>query len=71
MWSSLRTCDDDLLSWRYYQTNPFTKVYRNWVANYLGTINNLEQVVTKTAAQTMKIVYTLTDINDASEEDAG
>lgn len=69
MWSSLRTCDDDLLTWRYYPRNPLTKVYRNWVANYLGTINNLEQVVTKTSAQTMKIVYTLTDIDDPSEEE--
>ena len=34
-----------------------------------STINNLEQPVTKTAAQTMKIVYTLTDIDDESEEE--
>ena len=68
MWCTLRTCDDDLLTWRHYSGNPVTKVYRNWVANYLGTINNLEQVVTKTAAQTMKIVYTLTDIDDESEQ---
>ena len=66
MWNNLRTCDDDLLAWRYYPSSPYTKVYRNWVANYLGTINNLEQPVTKTAAQTMKIVYTLTDIDDES-----
>ena len=66
MWNNLRTCDDDLPAWRYYPSSPYTKVYRNWVANYLGTINNLEQPVTKTAAQTMKIVYTLTDIDDES-----
>ena len=68
MWSTPRTCDNDLLTWRHFTGTPITKVYRNWVANYLGTINNLEQVVTKTAAQTMKIVYTLTDINDESEQ---
>ena len=68
MWSTPRTCDNDLLTWRHFTGTPITKVYRNWVANYLGTINNLEQVVTKTAAQTMKIVYTLTDIDDESEQ---
>ena len=67
-WNSLRTCDDDLLMWRYYDNSSVSYVYRNWAPNYLGTINNLEQVVTKTAAQTMKIVYTLTDIDDESEQ---
>lgn len=45
-----------------------SRCFRNWAPNYLGTINNLEQVVTKTAAQTMKIVYTLTDIDATAEE---
>ena len=49
------------------RVSMYMKTYRNWVANYLGTINNLEQPVTKTAAQTMKIVYTLTDVGDESE----
>lgn len=68
-WNSLRTCDDDLLMWRWYDNSSYTHLYRNWAPNYLGTINNLEQVVTKTAAQTMKIVYTLTDIDEAEEEE--
>lgn len=29
--------------------------------NYLATINNLDETVTKTAAQTMKITYTITE----------
>lgn len=55
--------------WRWYDNSSYTHLYRNWAPNYLGTINNLEQVVTKTAAQTMKIVYTLTDIDEAEEEE--
>jgi len=36
-----------------------------WLANnplYLATINNLETPVQKTAAQTMKVTYTLTEM---------
>lgn len=55
------TCEDDLLVWEY---GGNTYVYCNWAANYLGTINNLVSPITKTAAQTMKIVYTLTDTDD-------
>jgi len=65
-WNNVRTCDDDLLMWRYYQSSPYTQVYRNWAPNYLGTINNLEESITKTSAQTMKIVYTLTDVDEES-----
>ncbi len=32
--------------------------------NYLGTINNMDTVLTKTIANTMKIIYTLTEIYD-------
>ena len=63
-----RTCDDDLTSWGYYDGDRLTRL---WEANYLGTINNLASEITKTAAQTMKIVYTLTDIDDDEEENAG
>lgn len=35
-----------------------------WIANYLGTINNLASAITKTSAQTMKIIYTLTDVDE-------
>ena len=54
--------------WGYYNGDT---IVRNWAANYLGTINNLGSTITKTAAQTMKIVYTLTDIEDEDEEDDG
>ena len=67
MWNSMRTVDDCLTSFAYHSSYP-TAVMRNWEANYLGTINNLQTAITKTAAQTMKIVYTLTDINDPSED---
>ena len=64
-----RTCDDDLIVWSYGYA---TEVLCNWAANYLGTINNLSSPITKTAAQTMKIVYTLTDIEeDESGDDDG
>jgi hypothetical protein len=29
---------------------------------YLATINNLSETVTKTAAKTMKVIYTLTEV---------
>lgn len=67
-WNQVRTCDDDLLMWRWYQNyTSYTYLYRNWEPIYLGTINNLEESITKTSAQTMKIVYTLTDVDDPSE----
>lgn len=62
-----RTCDDDLTVWGYYTD---VNIVRNWASNYLGTINNLASEVVKTAAQTMKIIYTLTDV-DENEEEAG
>lgn len=66
-----KTCDDDLTIWGGpYPWSPYGPL-RNWAANYLGTINNLASEITKTAAQTMKIVYTLTDIDDDEEENAG
>ena len=60
-----RTVDDDLTSWGWYDDDELTRL---WEANYLGTINNLSSPITKTAAQTMKIVYTLTDVEDEEEE---
>lgn len=55
------TCDDDIVVWG---PGGDTYVYRNWMANFLGTINNLSSAITKTAAQTMKIIYTMTDVNE-------
>ena len=63
------TTDDDLTIWGYWDGEQITRM---WAANYLGTINNLASEVVKTPAETMKIVYTLTDINDEEpEEDDG
>ena len=61
-----RTCDDDLTSWGWYSSDRLTRL---WEANYLGTINNLASPITKTAAQTMKVVYTLTDVDEVGDED--
>ena len=58
------TTDDDLTSWGRYDGEQFTRL---WDANYLGTINNLASAIVKTPAQTMKIVYTLTDIDEEDE----
>ena len=60
------TSDADLTVWGYYSD---TSVVCNWAANYLGTINNLGTTITKTAAQTMKIVYTLTDVDEEEESE--
>lgn len=56
-----RTLDDDLTAWEWYDD---TVIRKAWTANYLGTINNLASPIIKTAAQTMKIVYTLTDVDE-------
>ena len=71
-----RTCDDDLTVWGIWQSNsgqgPMQGTYnimRTWAANYLGTINNLGMTIEKTAAQTMKVIYTLTDIDSEPEPD--
>lgn len=65
----LKTCDDDLTIWGTYYSSEYTTVRCNWAANYLGTINNLGAPITKTAAQTMKIIYTLTDIDEDEDEE--
>lgn len=58
-YNAMMSCDDDLTVWRGY-TDAY--ILRFWTANYLGTINNLSSAITKTASQTMKIIYTLTDV---------
>lgn len=69
------TTDDDLTIWGYYDG---ARLARMWAANYMGTINNLAAEIVKTPAETMKIVYTLTDIDEeeqaadsGSEEESG
>ena len=66
-YNQIFTLDDDLTAWGSYDS---TSVYRAWAANYLGTINNLATEIQKTAAQTMKIIYTLTDVDDSDSEKA-
>ena len=70
IYTRCRTSDDDLTVWATWATYPDTRIGRRWAANYLGTINNLASEINKTAAQTMKIIYTLTDIeeDDPDEE---
>jgi hypothetical protein len=66
------TNDDDLTAWGYYGSNSSGEWFtRMWAANYLGTINNLASEIVKTPAETMKIVYTLTDIDDEEDEGQG
>lgn len=66
-WDYTRTMDDDLTVWSYNQWSPGTNAICDFATNYLGTINNLISPVTKTAAQTMKIIYTLTDVEEDGE----
>lgn len=71
-WSYMRTVDEDLCIWQVTPSNSYGRyVTRLWAANYLGTINNLITPIEKTAAQTMKIIYTLTDVEDEEEEEDG
>ena len=44
-----------------YSSYIFFDFYETLIAGYLATINNLPSPVTKTAAQTMKITYTVTE----------
>lgn len=62
----LRIIGEDLMCWYTYDSE---RICRGWAANYLGTINNLGTTITKTAAQTMKIIYTLTDVDSEDEDD--
>ena len=41
-------------------------VRRGFIANYLGTINNLTSPIEKNASQTMKVTYTLTDVDEST-----
>lgn len=59
------SADDDLTVWGYYDDERITRM---WSANYLGTVNNLAGEIVKTPAETMKIVYTLTDIDEEDDD---
>ncbi|MGN0363224.1 MAG: hypothetical protein ACI4ET_10330, partial [Bilifractor sp.] len=49
--------------------SPSYQAQYGFEANYLGTINNLSSPITKTASQTMKVIYTLTDVDDEESSD--
>lgn len=68
-WTSMMTIDPGLTMWYTGSSSSgsYDRVRRGWVSNYLGTINNLATPIVKTSAQTMKIVYTLTDVDDPNE----
>lgn len=53
---------DSYIPGSYYYKKPVICM------NYLGTINNMDTVLTKTIANTMKIIYTLTEIYDVEPE---
>ena len=50
-------------SYPYYYRSDITLM-----AAYLGTINNLSSPIVKTASQTMKVTYTLTDLEEDDDE---
>lgn len=62
-WDYMRTTDDDLILWETPRVYAYNVSF-DYATNYLGTINNLTSPITKTAAQTMKIIYTLTDVDE-------
>lgn len=64
-WGRMCTIDPCLTMWylNAYSSTP-EQLFRGWTSNYLGTINNLETPIIKTAAHTMKVVYTLTDVDE-------
>lgn len=47
----------------YNSSNSTIYVYYGMVYDYLATINNLSTPIIKTSAQTMKITYTITEVN--------
>ena len=52
---------DAWVNWYYHYGNfNNTSIYN--ASPYLATINNLNNTITKTAAQTMKVTYTLTEV---------
>ena len=59
---------DELESFGYYSD---TSIRQGFIANYLGTVSNLSSPIEKNASQTMKITYTLTDVdeNDGAGEE--
>lgn len=61
---------NELESFGYYSD---VTIRQGFIANYLGTVSNLSSPIEKNASQTMKITYTLTDVEDgdSSGEEVG
>lgn len=53
---------DNLLVWGWHNSNWQSYAFPS--NNYLGTICNLSSGVTKTPASSMKVIYTLTDVDE-------
>lgn len=58
-----RLIADNLVVFGHRAYSYYTLSNGNLLNNYLGTIYNLPQPIVKTAASSMKVVYTLTDID--------
>ena len=56
-----RLMTDGLMVWG---ANYYERSYGYLVNNYLGTICNLSSAIHKTAASSMKVIYTLTDVDE-------
>ena len=56
--SPILTIDGNRIMSRNSGSSGYVRVYRNPL--YLATVNNLEEVVTKTSAMSMKVTYTVT-----------
>ena len=63
-WGYTRVYGDELELFFSLYSSDEHRARIGWIANYLGTINNLASAITKTSAQTMKIIYTLTDVDE-------
>lgn len=59
-------CGPYLFSYRsaFYNYNYYIASCTSFIPQYLATINNLSSPVTKTADKTMKITYTLTEVQE-------
>lgn len=67
MYTNGPVLSDDLVIFTYDDyggTDDSMRVLKSYFSRYLGTINNLASPITKTAAQTMKIIYTFTDVDE-------
>lgn len=69
VYSDYPCLSEDLAVFSYDSGSSGLYVNKTYYARYIGTINNLASPITKTAAQTMKIIYTFTDVDETEEEE--